>query len=97
MEGFAKDSAFAQDQRAQYVASMTASTSRPSAPPQSLDLIFIDRSEVEGMYNEANDLVRSLGTATSTGGQKKSSSDFNIGELHDRLTDLRDSLYRYLP
>lgn len=66
--------------------------------------------EVEAWYREADDLVRSIGSSTSTGSgrgsqknaQKAGSSggssygSFNLNELHDRLTALRDSMYGFL-
>jgi len=67
--------------------------------------------EVERWYGELNDIVRSLGTSTTTsstisdrGAQKRaqrSSSgggygSVNVAELHDRLTELRDQIYRHV-
>lgn len=70
--------------------------------------IVVSQEEVERWYNELNDIVRRFGVSTSTashsdrGAQKRAqkasvSGGYGGGmaEIHDRLTDLRDEMYRH--
>lgn len=67
--------------------------------------VVVSQEEVERWYNELNDIVRRFGVSTSTAShsdrgaqkraQKASVSGGNLNEIHDRLTDLRDEMYRY--